>query len=86
MTFFQKYVIKHSYTSEQKGDPVKYPVRNKFVIYTRYTSGSSFVEELFNNHPYIFSMFEPINCLRKMVRHSAMRGKNFTNGKTGVNS
>ena len=48
--------------------PVNYPIRNQFVIYTRYRSGSSFIGELFNQHPDVFYMFEPANCIRKLVR------------------
>ena len=37
--------------------------KNRFLIYTRYRSGSSFVGELLNNHPDVYYMFEPLKLL-----------------------
>ena len=46
--------------------------KKKFLIYTRYRSGSSFVGEMLKNHPDIHYMFEPLHLisLQKKVRAS----------------
>ena len=48
-------------------DKIHYPIQNQLVIYTRFRSGSSFVGEIFKQHPDVFYLFEPIYCIRKMV-------------------
>ena len=44
----------------------------KFLVYTRYRSGSSFVGEMLKNHPDIHYMFEPLHLisLQKKVREN----------------
>lgn len=44
----------------------------QFVIYTRYRSGSSFVGDLFSNHPDIFYLFEPLKLLSLQKQVSRM--------------
>ena len=47
----------------QKRDVKSNSKKKKFLIYTRYRSGSSFVGELFNHHPDNYYMFEPLKLL-----------------------
>ena len=49
-------------------DKIHYQIQNQLVIYTRYRSGSSFVGEIFKQHPDVFYTFDPIHCFRKTVR------------------